>query len=762
MPFEIPEDLQEQVPDEIQTKFKETISGAADIRIAIASDMNLNGEFRESWLLANDKWVVSINPNHAAEPDVIKMRADKVVAMKTKNFIGNGILEVHTSDNAVQFLRYSKSVSAKVGDAAHAIEQLLGKGAAEGKGGRGSGPRKQKGRCEECGRALPHWSETCPHCLKKGRAMLRLLKYLKPYWYLAAIALIATLTTSGLSYLPIYISKPMMDRVLAPQTIDDLPAEAKTPEARYRMLNLLILALIGIHIINTGLGTGRRFLMSWLSYRIIFDLRTQAYEYLQKLSLSFYSKNETGRLISRIGDDTSRLQWFITESIQEVVQDIFWILYMGSVLFLMDWKLAAITLIPLPVLTFGTAHFGHKMHRLYHRLWRRMATITAILADTIPGVKVVKAFAAERREIDRFNVASKEVFDYGIRTAKLNMAYYPLMGLATFAGGIIVRWFGGQSIIGGTLTLGTYTVFMASMMRFYGPIQSLTRVNERVQRAAASAERIFEILDATPEIADKKDSVDLGEIKGSIRFENVTFSYDGEKNALEDVSFEVKPGEMIGLSGPSGAGKSTLISLVCRFYDVADGAIYMDGHDIRDVKVDVLREQIGVVLQEPFLFHGSIAENITYGKPNATMEEIIAAAKAANSHDFITEFPDGYDSQVGERGVKLSGGERQRISIARAILKNPRILILDEATSSVDTETESTIQEAIERLIKGRTTFAIAHRLSTLRRADRLLILDSGRIDDMGTHQELLERGGLYKRLVSMQSALSRIVAIAG
>jgi ATP-binding cassette subfamily B protein len=269
-------------------------------------------------------------------------------------------------------------------------------------------------------------------------------------------------------------------------------------------------------------------------------------------------------------------------------------------------------------------------------------------------------------------------------------------------------------------------------------------------------------MDADPEIKDTKNSIELPKIEGRIRFENVTFSYDGEKNALENISFEVEPGEMIGLSGPSGAGKSTLITLVCRFYDVTDGTIYVDGHDIRDIKLNLLREQIGVVLQEPFLFHGSIAENIAYGNPQATREEIIAAAKAANAHDFIVNFPDGYDTQVGERGVNMSGGERQRISIARAILKNPRILILDEATSSVDTETESAIQEAIERLVQGRTTFAIAHRLSTLRRANRLIILQEGRLEDMGTHEELLEREGLYKRLVNMQSSLARIVAVTG
>jgi len=487
------------------------------------------------------------------------------------------------------------------------------------------------------------------------------------------------------------------------------------------------------------------------------------------LSLSFYNKNETGRLIARISEDTSRLRWFITESLRDVVMDILLIVGMCVILFREDWQLAAMTLIPLPVLAVGAGYFGEKMHRLFHRLWRRASAITAILADTIPGVKVVKAFAAENREVDRFNVVNKEVFDYSMRVAKLTLAYYPIMGFATFAGGIIVRWFGGRMIVfdqvngvADPFTLGSLMLFIGYMMQFYRPIQGLVRVNERFQRAATAAERIFEIMDSDPEIKDTKDSIELPQLEGRIRFENVTFSYDGEKNALENVNFEIEPGEMIGLSGPSGAGKSTLISLVCRFYDVTDGAIYVDGHDIRDINLHSLREQIGVVLQEPFLFHGGLADNIAYGKPDATREEIIAAAIAANAHDFISNLPDGYDTQVGERGVGLSGGERQRVSIARAILKNPKILILDEATSSVDTETESAIQEAIERLVQGRTTFAIAHRLSTLRRANRLIILEEGNLEDMGTHQELLEREGLYKRLVNMQSSLSRIVAIGG
>ncbi|MFQ6040055.1 MAG: ABC transporter ATP-binding protein [Candidatus Poribacteria bacterium] len=760
MPLKIPEELHEEAPEEIKRKFEELIEDPEVVQIAISSDMNLDGEYTESWLLATDQWVISFNPNHAEEPEIIQLPLNDVVTVKTRNYIGNGMLELHTAKKAFPVLRYSKTMNAKISDVAGFLEMLSGDGT--GKEKRRGGRKRREGRCEKCGRALPHWSDTCPHCIETRRMMFRLLSYLKPYWYLVVIGTVIALATTALGLLPTYILKYMVDRVFA-------PVVQTTAEVRFRLLNLFIFALIGAYILNQGVGAAGGYIMQWLGNRVIYDLRSQAYRHLQMLSLSFYNKNETGRLIARISEDTSRLRWFITESLRDLVINILTIIGMCVILFHEDWQLAALTLIPLPVLALGAGYFGEKMHRLFHRLWRRVSAITAILADTIPGVKVVKAFAAENREVDRFNVVNKEVFDYSIRVAKLTLAYYPIMGLATFAGGIIVRWFGGRQIImdqtagvADPFTLGSLMLFIGYMMRFYGPIQSLTRINERFRRAATAAERIFEIMDADPEIKDSKDSIELPQLEGHIRFENVTFSYDGEKNALENISFEVKPGEMIGLSGPSGAGKSTLISLVCRFYDVQDGAIYVDGHDIRDIKLDSLREQIGVVLQEPFLFHGSIAENIAYGKPDATKEEIIAAAIAANAHHFITNFPDGYDTQVGERGVSISGGERQRISIARAILKNPRILILDEATSSVDTETESAIQEAIERLVQGRTTFAIAHRLSTLRRANRLIILEEGRLEDMGTHAELLEREGLYKRLVDMQSSLSRIVAVAG
>jgi ATP-binding cassette subfamily B protein len=399
------------------------------------------------------------------------------------------------------------------------------------------------------------------------------------------------------------------------------------------------------------------------------------------------------------------------------------------------------------------------MSKVYHILWKRYANISTILASTIPGVRVVKAFARERYEINRFSDLTHQVFSGEMNAAKLGTLYRPIMEFITYSGSILVWLVGGWQIFQGDLTLGTLFMFQGYMMRFFRPVYTLCQMNERFIRAGTSAERVFEIMDTPPSVADKSDAIPLANIRGAVEFQDVYFSYDSDKNALNGVSFEVQPGEMIGLVGHSGAGKSTLINLITRFYDPNDGVIKIDGHDSRDIKVKALRQQIGVVLQDPFLFQGTIAENIGYSKPGASRMEIIAAARAANAHDFIVKFPDGYDTLVGERGARVSGGERQRISIARAILKNPRILILDEATSSVDTETESKIQEALQRLVSGRTVFAIAHRLSTLKYADRLVVLKEGTVDEIGTHEELLAEAGTYANLCEKQTELSKIRA---
>ena len=762
----LPIEFKEKLPEAIQKEFDSISEPGEDIQMTVSSDMNLEGNFEESWLLATNRRILVFSSDNEMDHRLIhEVPLADIDKVELKNYVGNGILEVKTADRAIELLRFSRTALHRNGlaEVPKAIDRLLeriGQGVDERRAVAVVSERDRSSehgrihRCEKCGNIIPFWTDTCPHCLEKGTLLARLFGYLKPYWHLAVIAFILLISTVALSRLvPPVITKQLMDRVFK-------PIDPTTDAQRFHLLGVYVLALIGAHILSTGLGTIRTYMMQWMGNKIVLDLRTSAYEYLQRLSLSFYNKKETGRLMSRISYDTGNLQDFIVNGIQEFLRSIFELIGMCVILFVMNWRLAALTLIPIPTLIVGSVIFGKKMHIVYHKVWRRMAGISAILADTIPGVRVVKAFVAEDREVDRFNDESEEYFKSSMRAAKLSTIYFPIMGFATFAGGIIVRWFGGRDVITEKMTLGGLMLFMSYMYQFYEPIQSLTRLNHSLQRAAAAAERVFEILDAQPEIQDKKDAIELPAIRGDIKFDNVFFSYDDEKNALDGISFDIKAGEMVGLSGPSGAGKTTLINLLGRFYDVTEGSVTIDGYNIKDLKVRSLRDQIGIVLQDPFLFHGSIADNIAYSKPNASRVEIIAAAKAANAHDFIIKFPDGYDTLLAERGGGLSGGEKQRISIARAILKNPRILILDEATSSVDTETESLIQSAIERLVKGRTTFAIAHRLSTLRKADKLIILDKGKIPEMGTHDELLDNNGLYRRLVDMQSELSKVKAI--
>ena len=407
----------------------------------------------------------------------------------------------------------------------------------------------------------------------------------------------------------------------------------------------------------------------------------------------------------------------------------------------------------------ATLRFGRKLHAIYRPLWRRWASLSALLADTIPGVRVVKAFAQERREVGKFKGRSLDLLQGELRVAWMRSLFGPVMAFITSIGTIIIWWVGGRDILAGELTLGAFVAFTSYMYRFYGPVESLCRLNHRFQRAATSAERVFDVLDTHPEVIDQPEAMVMPPIEGRVEFRGVHFGYEEDKPVIEDLNFTVEPGEMIGLAGHSGAGKSTLINLICRFYEPQEGAILIDGHNTRQVNLQSLRGQIGVVLQDPFLFNGTVADNIAYGHPKASLEQIVAGAKAANAHDFIMNMPDGYDTMVGERGTRVSGGERQRLSIARAILRDPRILILDEATSNVDTQTEAQIQEALERLVQGRTTFAIAHRLSTLKNAHRLLILDKGKLAEIGTHDELIAQDGIYANLCRMQTEMSKLRA---
>jgi ATP-binding cassette subfamily B protein len=502
-------------------------------------------------------------------------------------------------------------------------------------------------------------------------------------------------------------------------------------------------------------------LSAWLTLRMTADIRSQVYNRLHSLAIRFFDKRKTGTVISHITEDSQRLQWFLLEFLQFVAVDLLMIFGIGIVLFWMNWRLSCFILIPIPLIVIGARWFWKKVHHLWHRAWRRRSRLYDIVNDSISGIRVVRAFGGQTGEIGRFSVANEDARSYDTYAETVWATYYPPL-LFVVALGSLIAWFaGGLQVIAGDMTLGTLFAFNAYLAMFYGPLRHVSPVINWASRSLTAAERVFEVIDSEPEQVNDGTLLSMPKLKGEVEFRNMTFGYDSHNPVLRNINLHVKSGEMIGLVGHSGAGKSTMINLICRFYTPDSGGVYIDGNDVTKIRLEDLRRQTGVVLQEPFLFSGTISENIAYAKPDATMVEIIAAAKAANAHEFIVKFPDGYDAEVGERGGQLSGGERQRISIARAILHNPRILILDEATSSVDVQTEKKIQQAIDRLVQNRTTFAIAHRLSTLRSADRLFVIEKGRGVECGSHEELMEQKGIYHKLVETQRQSSEIRSAA-
>ena len=728
------------------------------------SDLNKEGLWGERYLIVtSQRLMVFAQQNQSAQIE-FDVPLESVVKTEIKNLVGSSALEAcvqgenGAAPRIVEVLRASNTYSKELASVVRQIEHLKEHGTLNHAG---EDSHRQIKDCPNCGRRLPHDSQVCPFCVNRFQALKRLFSYIGPYKSIAILSIVISLTTTALSFVPQIITKNLIDKVFPPQGSQAAASALSTADGRL-LLTELVGVIILASLVEAGLNIARGRISAFLGSRVLHDVRTELYAQLQRLSLAFYDKREIGAVMSRVQNDVGMLQNFLFDASENIVISTLTITTVVVIMFYYSPILAIAALLPVPFVVIGTNTYWRGLMKLWRRVWHQNSRLGARLADSLGGVRVVRAFAGEKREVEKFVSKSSELRDATVRVEQKASMFYPTMGFIMGLGLPMTWYLGGNQVLSNELTLGTLFLFMSLLGRLYGPVQQLTRLVNFTTRAMTAAERVFEILDMAPEIVDQANARPMPRVEGKVEFKDVTFGYDKHRPVLKGVDLQVEQGEMIGLVGHSGAGKSTLINLLMRFYDVDGGAILVDGVDLRDILRDDVRRQIGVVLQEPYLFHGTIFDNIAYGKPDASPGEIMAAAKAAYAHDFVVTFPDGYDTIVGERGTRLSGGERQRISIARAILHDPRILILDEATASVDTQTEQQIQNALKNLVQGRTVFAIAHRLSTLRNANRLVVMENGKIAEIGTHDELLEKRGVFYKLVNAQKAMNEITAVGG
>ena len=755
------------LPDSLEKTLQSLNIPTEQIRFAVRSDISSTGSYGEEWFVLTEGAIFTVT----GEGEVLHYIPYKsVLGIRSEVMVDAALLVLETQEGTVDLIRYSNGCAAKFGF----VARFIGDEIEFRDGKRDEAPiwdyKPEDHSCKSCGLLLPDEFSPCPACTKKHKVMLRILSYIRPYRGRAILYTIFIIVGTLITLVPPYFSRILVDDILRLNELTNTAPEASETwlgeifrafQPATLALSVAVGSLLAIYIIREIFTIFQQRLGAWLTFRIAANIRAHVYQHLHNLSIRFFDKRTTGTVISHITEDSERLQDFMLEGLSFLSVQLFLFFGIGSMLFLMNWRLACFILIPIPIIVLGAGWFWKKVRSLWHRAYRRRSKLFDVVNDSVSGIRVVRAFGQQRDEVNRFGHANIDARDYETHAEMIWATYYPPLMFAIQLGTLIVWYVGGLDVIAGPMSLGTLFAFHGYLAMFYQPLRYVSPLINWASRSMTAAERLFEVIDSQPEQLDDGSLKAMPNITGEVKFHNMTFGYESHKPVLKDINLHVQPGEMIGLVGHSGAGKSTLINLICRFYTPDAGRLEIDGEDIKQIDLKDLRRQIGVVLQEPYLFSGTIAENIAYAHPDAAIEDIITAAKAANAHEFIVKFPDGYDTEVGERGGSLSGGERQRISIARAILHNPRILILDEATSSVDVETEQKIQQAIDRLVQNRTTFAIAHRLSTLRNADRLFVIEKGKGVECGSHEELMEKKGIYYRLVETQREAANVRAQA-
>jgi ATP-binding cassette subfamily B protein len=710
---------------------------------AVRSDLSADGNFRERWVTLTDRRVIVL-PSSGDEIGFDAPLAD-VVSARAKSLVGGGELEIVRNQAPAIRFPYTASESGQFVEFAQAIEDAKA-------GSRINTSPPHRVRCGPCGR-LPDRDGICPASLRKRDIFRRIVRYLNPHWKQVAILVLVAILISAAALVPPVIIGWIVDRVL-------LPAGDLDHVSRQLLLAQLVIVLFLIHLASWGAQWIQGRTAAVVGAKITADIRNEMYHSLQMLSLRFFSKWDVGSLIARVSRDAGALQDFLVRRLPSaIVNAVAFVGILGFMLWL-NWKLALCIVLTVPGALFWAFFFWRRMSNLYHHWWVTGSRFSSHVNETLSGARITKMFRQEAAEVKRFGRENERLFRTHILTGQRRASILAAMGLVTTAGVVVVWLYGGLLVQQGKLTPGELVAFYGYVLLFYGPLLWFGHESNSMTQAFTAAQRIFEILDAPPEALERSGTRPLPDIEGRVTFQNVHFAYERGHPVLRGIDLDVRPGEFIGIVGRSGVGKTTLMHLLCRFYDPDQGMIQIDGLNVREVCLADFRKKIGVVLQESFLFSGTIAENICYGKPGARFTEIVAAARAAFAHEFIVQKLDGYDARISEGGKGLSQGEKQRIALARCLLCDPRIVILDEATSSVDPISERSIQFATNQLRRNRTTFAIAHRLSTLRNADRIIVLENGRIFEEGTYSELAKRGGAFSSLVRLQYQTPETVSI--
>ncbi len=731
-------------PEDVQ-KLEKAIPPEQRLQFVIVGDLSIQSQYAHSFLAVTDKVLYGFDD--AFEGGVRQVSYEQVKRAYVKRYYGNAMLVLcpQSDEEKINFLRFSyREANLFDAVAGYMTAVAAGKDMAEEQAIVKAAFEKQFCVCPKCGRTLIRPGAPCMKCESKDKLVQKLGKYILPYKGVLVFCLLLSAVTTAVSLAPPYMTKQLVDDVL--------------PGGDTRGLIVCVIILLATYLIQHGVGAVRDYHLKITGDKIVADLRNDVYRKAQLLPMRFYDTTSTGSMINRISGDSSTIQSFMLRVTQEVLVQLFMLVGIVIIMFTMNWQLTLLSLIPVPFVVIFSRRFRKKMVPLYRRIWRAWSAVTSVLTDTIPGIRVVKAFANESRSMEKFAGRNAFWLDTNRNASRITTLFPHIVGLMMTCGSLLIWAVGGRLVIDDPsfISPGLLVSFISYTSMFYGPVRFFANFNDSYQHFLNSAERLMDIMDAEPE-NDFAQGRHPDRLHGKIEFRNVNFSFERSKKTLSDVSFVIEPGDVVGIVGTTGAGKTTIINLLMRYYDHYDGEILVDDVNIRDIDMNFYRSEIGYVQQEPMMFNDTIYQNIAFGCRNPRVEDVIHAADVANAHSFISRLPDGYDTVLGERGVGLSGGERQRLSIARAVLKKPNILFFDEATASVDSETEHLIQESIEKLIAGRTTLMVAHRLSTLRKANKIIVVDRGKILEMGTPEELLEKKGKYYKLVQIQTMTDEI-----